>query len=570
MSTGLSSRTARPSTERRPSLGRLGLDQLRFTLTDLWRARLVVIFTLVLPLTWLVVLGFLAGNDVLDGTSGIRVMQVVTPSAATMGVLFAAFPTVATAVAVARERGVLRRVRGTPLPAGVYLGAKVVSAALVAVAAYTLMLLVGVLVYDVQVFWRTVPAMAVTVLVATAAFAALGLAVAALARSGNTAQAVAIGLAVTMSFLSGLFTVGEMPAWMQHVADVLPVGVLLRALQGQLDPFSTGSGWDGGALAVLVVWGAGATAVTLRTFRWEPAADRTSSRGRRATTHPAPGPTPNSSGASRRPAGLAVAEAGRPGPVSLVVAQTAAATRAAMRDPGWLFFAVAMPLGLFVLNAGMSRSAGGDPDLVAVLAAGMIAFGTAVTAFVNLPEAVATARDRGVLKRLRGTPTPAAAYLAGRILSALWTALLTAVLVVGLGVLFFGLTPTWPGLLLAGAFVVLGAVTLGACGFALAGGLPDAKAVGAVGLGVLLPASFFSDVFVVNPPQWMSTVGSVLPLQHVVRLLDRALDPAGTAVAWGSFAVVVVWLVGASLIALRTFRWDARGDHDPGRRPHGR
>ncbi len=42
--------------------------------------------------------GFLAGNDVVDDGSGVRVMQFVTPTAAAVGVTFATFPTVAIAL----------------------------------------------------------------------------------------------------------------------------------------------------------------------------------------------------------------------------------------------------------------------------------------------------------------------------------------------------------------------------------------------------------------------------------------------------------------------------------------
>ena len=74
----------------------------------------------------------------------------------------AAFPTVATTLANARERGVLKRVRGTPLPVGTHLAGRVAGAVVVAVASLLTMVAVGVVVYDVQVVWRAAPAAAVT------------------------------------------------------------------------------------------------------------------------------------------------------------------------------------------------------------------------------------------------------------------------------------------------------------------------------------------------------------------------------------------------------------------------
>ena len=87
-----------------PEIGQLGvLNQLRVQVghvtAELWRVRVVFIFTFLFPLTWLVMLGLLAGNDVVDPASGVRLMQFMVPTAAAMGVLYATFPTVAASMA---------------------------------------------------------------------------------------------------------------------------------------------------------------------------------------------------------------------------------------------------------------------------------------------------------------------------------------------------------------------------------------------------------------------------------------------------------------------------------------
>jgi len=82
---------------RRPSTPRLLAGQLRHVCAELWRSRVVFVFTFLFPLTWLWLLGLLVGNDAVDAASGVRVMQFVVPTAAAMGVLYASFPTVAAA-----------------------------------------------------------------------------------------------------------------------------------------------------------------------------------------------------------------------------------------------------------------------------------------------------------------------------------------------------------------------------------------------------------------------------------------------------------------------------------------
>jgi ABC-type multidrug transport system permease subunit len=168
------------------------------------------------------------------------------------------------------------------------------------------------------------------------------------------------------------------------------------------------------------------------------------------------------------------------------------------------------------------------------------------------------ARDRGVLKRLRGTPLRTWQYLAGRTLAGLWLAVVIAASVLAVGVAFYDVTVTAAGLLLGLVMLLVVALTMTACGFAVASRVPNAKAVGAVGLIILLPLSFFSDIFVVGGPAWMTTVGSVFPLLHVQRVLVTAWDPAGAGVAWASLGVLLLWLGVAAALAIRFFRWESR------------
>lgn len=532
----------------RPGTARLLSAQLGYAVKELWRTRVVLIFTFVLPMVWLVIIGLLAGNEVVDESSGLRVMQFVTPAAIAMGVLYAAYPTVAIGLATAREQGILKRLRGTPLPLWVHLAGRIGGAVVFALGAVSAMLVLAVVGYDVQIVGRTLLATVVTLALGIACFAAIGLAVAALARSAALAQEVAIASAVALTFVSDMFTIGgDTPVWLSRVGSVFPLKHLVHALQDQFDPFSTGAGWDTTALAVLAAWLLGAVVVAVRAFRWDPA----TSRGAAVV---ALGP--------RRTGALTGSTSPRPGSVRLLAAQTRWADRAAWRDPGWVFFAVAMPVGLYALMCTLYGDSGFRPSgqpFTSFFAAGMAAYGAAVTAFINMPEAVATARDQGVLKRLRGTPLPPALYLAGRALSVLWISLLTAAAVLACGVAFFDVDLLWSGLPLALLVLTLGTASLAACGLALASVVRSAKAVSAVGLALLLPLSFVSDVFLIGGdlPDWMSAIGSLFPLKHFVWALVAALDAGGPTIAWGHLGALLAWLVAAGAVAARRFRWEA-------------
>ncbi|MEN3122188.1 ABC transporter permease [Janibacter sp. LM] len=549
----------------RPSVARLLLDQLDYAIRDLWRTRIAFIFTFLFPLIFLVVIGAMVGNTRVSADSTVRVMQFVTPSAAVMGALYGAYPTVAASLADARERAVLKRVHGTPLPGWVYLAGRIGAAVLFALGSLTLMLVVGVIAYDVQVQWHTMPATVVTVLVAVTCFASAGVAVAGLARSAAVAQAASIATAVVLSWVSGVMGYGDMPSWADRIAQVFPLKPFNDALADQFDPFTTGNGWDLGALAVMAAWTAGAVAVAALTFHWSPVPARRARRRRIEAAHagPEPAPVPGPGAGPGAGPALEALAVGRPSRLALLGDQARWATQSALHDTSWVFFAIAFPLAQYLFTAAILGDATtgtqSSPPYGLQSATGMIAWGAIVTATVMVPDAIVRARDEGILKRLRGTPLELGIYFVGRFASAFLLVLATAGLILLAGTLLFDLEVAWRGVPLAAALLVLGTAALAACGVLLVSVLSSGKAVTAVGLALTIPLAFFSDVFVIGAvPEWMSTVGAFFPLKHLANSMSGALDPAGPAISWVGIAVMAAWLTGGGLLGARLFRWSAR------------
>ena len=529
----------------RPGTGRMLGVQTSYALLGLWRARVVAIFTFVLPVVWLLIVGAAAGNQTLDASTGLRVMQYATPSAIAMGVIYAAYPTVAIPFAEDRELGVLKRLRGTPLPTWIHLVGSVAASVVFALASLTACVAVGEFGFGVRIQWHTLPATVLTLVLGIACFAAIGLAVAVLSPSLPATQAISIGTAVALTFVSGLFNFGgSSPAWLERTGDVFPLKPFALALQDQFNPYHPGGGWEWRRLLVVVAWGVAAALVAVR---WFP-------RERRTGGATAAVPVPARPRA--RPS-APVARARRPSPVAMVLAQAGAAARASLRDPASVFFAVLMPLGIYALIAGTQGRGvlvDGVPFEV-FFAASMIVWGASVAVFMDLPEAVALDRERQVLKRLRGTPLAPWHYLAGRTTAGLVVAAVIAVLVLTVGRLAFSVSVPLSGLLVAVPVLVLGTLTMTACGFVLAAAVTKARAVGAVGLIILFPLGFFSSIFFAAGPAWMTTVGWFFPLAHFQRALVQAWQPGGPAVGWEHLAALVAWGVVAAVVAVRTFRW---------------
>jgi len=534
--------------------GRLGLlvDQLSHAARGLWRSRIVLIFTFILPLVWLVLMGLVAGDQVADPATGVRTMQFVTPMAAVFGAVFATYPPVAMSLALAREQRILKRLQGTPTPVWIYLLGQVGAAMLLATAALLLMLAIGVAAYGVQIEWRSVPASVVTLVVGVACLASVGLAVGAVAPTAATAQAFTMASAVLMAFVSGLFRVGDTePAWMAPVGALFPMRNIADPLRDQFDPAGTGGGWAPGALAVLAAWGIGSLLFAAWALRREPA---TASAPRR-TNGLARGTPAAVASIVRMP----VVAGGRPRALALMADQARWAIMGARRNVSIVFFAIVMPVGLYALICSMypQDAPVHDMPLGIWFGAAMTAYGAGVIGFMHLTVSLAAARELGALKRLRGTPVPAWAFLAGRTIEVLALALVVAILILAVGTIAFGVRVSTGALPSAAAVLLLGTVTMATCGLALVALVPTARAASTLTMAILLPLSFVSDIFVVgNIPAPVQAFASLFPLKHVVAALAATLDPAGGSLAWTDLAVIAVWLVGASVVALRRFRWE--------------
>ena len=550
-----------------PSAWSMFAGQFRYATTSFWRTPVAAFFTLVFPLSFLVVVCAIAGNAVMDDRSGVRVAQFLTPVFAVFGACMAAFVSLALGVSYARESGVLKRLRSTPLPPWIHLAGRVASAVYVSLIAIVLVTTVGVVFYGVDVVWRTLPAVLVTLVVGVACFAALGLAVVSLAPTPGATQALANGGLILLAFVSDVFVV-TLPSWLDSVGWFFPLKHFVNAVADGFNPFLTGSGFAWDHLAVLAAWGVVGALVALRFFTWEPRPGHGRRRRRGAAAPDVSEPAePEPSDAAGSVAVVtrlsAAADAGPRSWLSLALAQARFTTVKLLRDPLSVFFAVVFPLLLLVFfSAIYGREArwGGLP-LPQYLAAAFSVYGVAVMSYVNLSSLVAEDRSRLVLKRLRGTPLPPGAYLAGRIGAAVVLGAMTVVLVFGAGAVFFGVRIGLPALLgTALAFTVIIAC-MTALGLLLVSLVDSPQSVTAIALATLLPLSMVSDIFINSPelPTLMSALGWTFPLRHMAAVAvsvssGQALD----LVLWGHVGVILLWGLVAGVVAARFFRWEPR------------
>jgi ABC-2 type transport system permease protein len=223
-------------------------------------------------------------------------------------------------------------------------------------------------------------------------------------------------------------------------------------------------------------------------------------------------------------------------------------------------FVFLFPLLLFaLLSAVYNGHIYGRPAAWALLA-GMLGYGAANTTFAGLALILIARRETGILKRIRSTPLPAAAYLLAVLLSILIVFTLQATSLFVLGKLLKS-TP-WPDHLLSVVLVLaLGAAAFASMGLAITGLIRSLEGSSAVVNVLVLPMAFLSGSFgpTRHYPSALRAIGAVLPLKYLVDAVN-AIYLHGMEL-WDkprAVAVLAAWATLGMAVAVRKFRWEPR------------
>jgi ABC-2 type transport system permease protein len=245
------------------------------------------------------------------------------------------------------------------------------------------------------------------------------------------------------------------------------------------------------------------------------------------------------------------------------------------REREAVVFTFALPVVLLVLLGSMISGVypGSAVTSAQYLVPSMLAAGVASTTFVNLGTGIATDRDNGTLKRLRGAPMPPIAYFVGKTVLALVVTLAEVVLVLAAGALLFDLdlpatAQRWATL---GWVLLLGTTACSLLGIAASSLARSARSAGAVMNLPYLVLAFVSGIYftpVKALPEPLITVGSLFPLKWMAQGFRSAFLPdtilsVEVVPDWerGRTALVLAaWCIGGLLLCLTTFRWRGRRD----------
>jgi ABC-2 type transport system permease protein len=227
------------------------------------------------------------------------------------------------------------------------------------------------------------------------------------------------------------------------------------------------------------------------------------------------------------------------------------------RNPSAAFFNFVLPLLFLGLFGAIFQ---GDQKNLDVIVPGIAGMSVMSTTFSALAMNLTFLREQGVLKRMRGTPLPSGAYLAGIAANAVTNAFVQVTIIVLAGRLLFGVG--WPkDWVELAVFVAAGVVCLASLGVAYSHVIPNFDAAPAYVNIVFLPVIFISGVFydATKAPQFLRDIAEALPLTHIIDGLSGAMvKGTGLGDHLSDLLVVGVWAVAGIALAIRGFSWDQR------------
>lgn len=179
------------------------------------------------------------------------------------------YATHAGGVVASRERGVLKRLRGGPLPPWIYFAGSILATVAMCLPSAGVTLLVGRLL-GMPVHLSEAPGLLLVTLLGALSWAALGTAVTAFIPDSSSAGPLLSATYLPVVFVSGVFVpVSAEPDWLATLARWLPAEPFIHALSATLHTGGPGTP-PAGDLLGCALWAAGGILLALRYFRWEP------------------------------------------------------------------------------------------------------------------------------------------------------------------------------------------------------------------------------------------------------------------------------------------------------------
>ncbi|HST82313.1 MAG TPA: ABC transporter permease [Kineosporiaceae bacterium] len=260
---------------RLPSALSLGLARTGLEVKEFFRQRDSFIFTFAFPVILLFIFGSVFSDPIAPGVS---FTQYFAAGMVASGVMLSSFQSLAIGIAIERDDGTLKRLRGTPMPLASYFLGKIGQVLVTSVIQMAILLTVGALVFGLKL--PTDPALWLrfvwVFVLGTTAGTILGIVYSSVPRSASSASAVVSPVVLVLQFISGVFFVySDLPGWMQTIGSFFPLKWLAQGMRSvflpaEFEASEAAGSWQLPQMAlILALWSVVGLVLALRTFRWQ-------------------------------------------------------------------------------------------------------------------------------------------------------------------------------------------------------------------------------------------------------------------------------------------------------------
>jgi ABC-2 type transport system permease protein len=257
-----------------PTTIALGIARGGLEIRQFMRQRESVVFTLAFPIILLAIFGSVFKTTLAEG---VTFSQYFVAGMIASGLVNTGFQQLAILIPMEREFGSLKRLRGTPMHVASYFIGKSILVFVSMTIQVVLLLAAGIIFFGVELptdsyKWFTFTWL---IILGSAASTALGIAFAAVPKSGRGASAVVSPVVIILQFFSGVFFVfTDLPGWMQQVAAIFPLKWMTQGMRSVFLPDSfaarevAGSWETERTFLILLAWLIAGIFLAIRTFKW--------------------------------------------------------------------------------------------------------------------------------------------------------------------------------------------------------------------------------------------------------------------------------------------------------------
>lgn len=241
------------------------------------RNKAALFWVIIFPIGYMLLFGSIYGGQRTDpgNPNSLKVISFMVPGLVVMSLMSNGIIGNAGAMAIWRDKGILRRLHSTPLPIWQMLVSRIVVQSLIMVLQAFILIGIGIAVFgasfDTLGLVEAVPFIVLGAIVCMA----IGQMIAALIRKPETVQIVSQVVFFPLMFLSGLFIpLNQLPDAIQEVGKFLPTAMMSDLIRGPML-----SGFAGGVVNVtnlpmvvsligVLVYFVIAVALAARYFKW--------------------------------------------------------------------------------------------------------------------------------------------------------------------------------------------------------------------------------------------------------------------------------------------------------------